>query len=138
MPHRCPGHRRSPARACPPTTSWADYTSRSRARCEDAAAMNLADLDATAQAELVRSGNATPRELVDAALARIERDNPALGAFIATRGDAARAEADAAPHGPFRGVPIAIKDICATVAGMPQTAGMLPLKRAGITAAIDS
>ncbi|HTR49308.1 MAG TPA: amidase, partial [Kofleriaceae bacterium] len=102
------------------------------------AGMQLADLDATAQAELVRAGRATPRELVDAALARIDRDNAALGAFIATRGDAARAEADAAPHGPFRGVPIAIKDICATVAGMPQTAGMLPLKRAGYTAAVDS
>jgi amidase len=100
--------------------------------------MTLADLDATAQAELVRSGQATPRELVDAALARIERDNAELGAFIATRGDLARAEADAAPHGPFRGVPIAIKDICATVAGMPQTAGMLPLKRARYTADADS
>jgi amidase len=101
-------------------------------------AMHLADLDATAQAELVRTGQATPRELVDAAIARIERDNAELGAFIMPRFDQARAEADSAPHGPFRGVPIAIKDICATVAGMPQTAGLLPLKRAGYVAAIDS
>ena len=98
----------------------------------------LADLDATAQAELVRSGQATPRELVDAAIARIEKHNAELGAFIMPRFDEARAEADHAPHGPFRGVPIAIKDILATVAGMPQTMGMLPLKRAGYTASVDS
>ena len=102
------------------------------------AAMQLADLDATAQAELVRSGRATPRELVDAALARIERDNARLGAFILTRPDEARAECELAPHGPFRGVPIAIKDICAMVEGVPQTAGLLPLKRAGYKAPCDS
>ena len=36
----------------------------------------LARLDATAQAELVRRGELTPRELVDAAIARCERLNP--------------------------------------------------------------
>src|SRR5690349_14799229 len=100
--------------------------------------MHLADLDATAQAELVRSGQATPRELVDAAIARIERDNPALGAFIVPRFAEAREEADHAPHGPFRGVPIAIKDICATVGGMLQTSGLEPFRRAGYTAPADS
>ena len=40
----------------------------------------LANLDATAQAELVRRGQATPLELVDAAIARIEKRNPELGA----------------------------------------------------------
>ena len=33
----------------------------------------LANLDATAQADLVRTGAATPSELVDAAIARIEK-----------------------------------------------------------------
>ena len=100
--------------------------------------MHLADLDATGQAELVRTGQATPRELVDAAITRIERDNPELGAFCMPRFDAARAEAETAPHGPFRGVPIAIKDICAMVAGELQTSGMIPMKRAGFRAPVDS
>ena len=43
---------------------------------------DLAQLDATAQAELVRSGEASPLELVDAAIARIEKLNPELNAVI--------------------------------------------------------
>ena len=62
----------------------------------------LADLDATAYADLVRRGDASPRELVDAAIARIERDNAELGPVIVPLYDRARATADAAPHGPFR------------------------------------
>jgi len=100
--------------------------------------MHLADLDATAQAELVRSGAATPRELVDAAIARIERSNPELGAVIVPMFDEARATCDAAPHGPFRGVPIVIKDLGATVGGVPQAMGTLPLKRSRYTPAEDS
>ena len=38
--------------------------------------------------------------------------------------DEARATADAAPHGPFRGVPILIKDIGATVGGVLQAPGI--------------
>ena len=45
----------------------------------------LALLDATAQAELVRQRKASPRELVDAAIARIERVNPKLNAVIIQR-----------------------------------------------------
>ncbi|MDB4952917.1 MAG: 6-aminohexanoate-cyclic-dimer hydrolase [Myxococcales bacterium] len=100
--------------------------------------MHLSDLDATAQAELVRSGEASPRELVDAAIVRIERDNPELGAVIIPLFDQARATADNALHGPFRGVPILIKDILATVGGVLQTGGLLPLKRAGYIAPFDS
>ena len=67
----------------------------------------LALLDATAQAELVRQRKASPRELVDAAIARIERVNPKLNAVIIQRFEKARAEAAAPdlPDGPFRGVP---------------------------------
>ena len=50
-------------------------------------------LDATAQAELVRSGEASPKELVEAAIDRIERVNPQLNAVVRDRFDAARAEA---------------------------------------------
>jgi amidase len=98
----------------------------------------LASLDATACAELVKSGKASPRELVDAAIARIERDNAELGAVIVPLFDEARAQAASPPHGPFRGVPILIKDICATVGGALHTAGLLPLKRAGFRVPHDS
>ncbi len=96
--------------------------------------MQLADLDATATAELVRSGEVSPRELVDAAIARTERHNTELGAVIVPLFDAARAAAGAARPGPFRGVPILIKDICATIGGVLQTSGLLPLRQAGYTA----
>ena len=63
----------------------------------------LLNLDATAQAELVRSGKASPRELVDAAIARLERVNPQLNAVIRLRYEKARAEEHlAAHHSPHR------------------------------------
>ena len=43
---------------------------------------DLAGLDATAQAELVRRGELAPRELVDAAIERLERLDPELNAVI--------------------------------------------------------
>jgi amidase len=98
----------------------------------------LASLDATACAELVKSGQASPRELVDAAIARIERYNADLGAVIVPLYDEARAQAGSPPHGPFRGVPILIKDNLATVGGALHTAGLLPLKRAGYRVPHDS
>ena len=42
----------------------------------------LSTMDATAQAELVRTRELTPLELVDAAIARIESVNPAINAVI--------------------------------------------------------
>jgi amidase len=100
--------------------------------------MQLSDLDATAQAALVRSGDVSPRELVDAAIARIERHDPELGAVIVPLFDQARAAADAAPHGPFRGVPILIKDILATIEGVLYTGGIAPLRAAGYRSPADS
>ena len=98
----------------------------------------LSELDATAQADLVRRGEASPRELVDAAIARVEKHNADLGAVIVTLYDRARAEADHAPAGPFRGVPILIKDLCATVGGALHTGGLAPLKHAKHTSPEDS
>jgi hypothetical protein len=48
-------------------------------------------LDATAQAALVRSGDVSALELVDAAIARIERGNPTLNAVIHPRFEVAAA-----------------------------------------------
>src|SRR3954465_1558814 len=85
-------------------------------------------LDATAQAELVRSGDASPKELVEAAIARIEALNPQLDAVIRPRFDAARAEAAGdVPDGPFRGVPLLLKDLGAHVAGEPTAHGLRAL-----------
>jgi amidase len=89
----------------------------------------LDDLDATGLAELVRSGKASPRELVDAAIARIEAVNPTLNAVIHPRFDQAREEADGPlPEGPFRGVPFLLKDIICHSAGDPFHEGMRFLK----------
>src|SRR5580700_10535434 len=86
-------------------------------------------LDATAQAELVRRGEASPAELTEAAIARIEAVNPKLDAVIRTRFDAARREAAGAlPDGPFRGVPILFKDLGCTVAGEVTAFGLGPMR----------
>ena len=85
-------------------------------------------LDATAQADLVRRGDASATELVEAAIARIEAVNPQLDAVIRTRFDKARAEAAGdLPDGPFRGVPILFKDLGCTVAGEPTAFGVGPM-----------
>jgi amidase len=86
-------------------------------------------LDATAQADLVRRGEASPRELVEAAIARIEAVNPKLDAVIRTRFDAARQEAEGdLPDGPFRGVPTLFKDLGCTVEGEVTAFGLGPLR----------
>jgi amidase len=89
-------------------------------------------LDATAQADLVRRGEVSPKELAEAAIARIEAVNPQLDAVIRTRFDAARLEADRdLPDGPFRGVPILYKDLGCTVAGEPTAFGLGSLREMG-------
>jgi Asp-tRNA(Asn)/Glu-tRNA(Gln) amidotransferase A subunit family amidase len=54
----------------------------------------LSTMDATAQAELVRRKELAPRELVDAAIARIEHVNPTLNAVITPLYEDARARCD--------------------------------------------
>jgi amidase len=86
-------------------------------------------LDATAQAELARTGEVSPGELVEAAIERIEAVNPKLNAVIRTRFDAARAEAAGdLPDGPFRGVPILFKDLGCMVEGEPTAFGLGPMR----------
>ncbi len=99
---------------------------------------DLAALDATAQAALVRDGAASPRELVDAALARIDAVNPQLNAVIHRRDERARAEAERAPDGPFRGVPVLVKDLDGALAGEPLHLGNRLLRERAHTAAHDS
>ena len=101
---------------------------------------DVAWIDATGQAELVRTGQATPSELVDAALARIEALNPTLNAVIHDLSDSARAVAAGAtlPDGPFRGVPFLLKDVVAHSAGDPYHCGMQVLKDAQWTEPADT
>ena len=80
--------------------------------------MELAFLSAVEQARLIRAGEASSVELVQLCLERIERIDPALNAFVTVCGDealtAARAADSAPAEAPFRGVPIAVKDLAAT------------------------
>jgi len=82
-------------------------------------------LDATAQAELVRGGEVSASELVEATLRRIERLNPELNAVIAPMDELARAagETPVNPDAPFPGVPFLLKDLVAEYAGMPIAEG---------------
>lgn len=87
-------------------------------------AQETAQLDATAQAELVRKKELTPLELVDAAIERIERLNPKLNAVVTKLFDQAREKAAAGlPEGPFKGVPFLLKDLLASLAGAPLSMG---------------
>lgn len=85
----------------------------------------LLERSALELAALVRAGEVTASELVEASLDRIEALDGEIGAFAHVAADAARAAAAQIGAGdprPFAGVPIAIKDNRA-VAGMPITMG---------------
>ncbi|HEY8766875.1 MAG TPA: amidase, partial [Dehalococcoidia bacterium] len=98
---------------------------------------DIAFLDATAQAELVRTKQVKPIELVDAAIERIERLNPQLNAVITPMFDEARRVANGKlPAGPFTGVPFLMKDLGAMYAGVRQAMGSTFMK--DFVAPIDS
>jgi amidase len=99
--------------------------------------MTDAYMDATATAELIRSGAVSPAELIDETIARIEKLNPALNAITIELFDKARAEASAA-DGPFRGVPYVLKDLTIVSKGDPYTASIAGVKAAGYRADHDS
>ncbi len=89
--------------------------------------MNEGGLDATAQASLVRAGEVTAGELLEAAIARVEQLNPTLNAVVENMYEAAWATATATvkevPSRPFAGVPFLLKDLGASYAGVPLTSG---------------
>ncbi|MBT5898917.1 MAG: amidase [Rhodospirillaceae bacterium] len=95
-------------------------------RREDNRQDPLAFLDATEQAGLVRRGEVSPSELVEAALARIEKLNPELNAVIRPMDEIARAAARspvADENAPFPGVPFLLKDLVAEYAGVAISEG---------------
>ncbi|HEV2439645.1 MAG TPA: amidase family protein [bacterium] len=79
---------------------------------------------------LIRSGDVSPVEITEAVLARIDRFNPALGAYITVTADLARAQAREAEgrarrgerRGPLDGIPYSVKDLEDT-AGVRTTYG---------------
>jgi amidase len=93
----------------------------------------FSSLDATAQAALVRKGEVKPIELVEAAIARIERINPELNAVIIPLFEKARALATSQelPRGPFHGVPFLIKDLLLQTKGDAYHAGTRFLRALG-------
>jgi amidase len=96
-------------------------------------------LDATAQAELVRRGEATPLELVEETIKRIERVNPKINAVIVPLYEKARAEAaKVRKDAPFAGVPYALKDLTIHSKGDPYAGGTVGAKRAGYRSDHDS
>jgi amidase len=102
---------------------------------------DLATLDATAHAELVRNGTATPLELVDAAINRIEKVNDQINAVIHPLFEKARATAaaaDATSDAPFHGVPIVLKDLDGSSAGDPLHLGNKLLKEINYVADHDT
>jgi amidase len=107
---------------------------------DDVPTDDLAFLDATAQAELVRAGDLTPIELVEAAITRTEKLNPELNAVIHPLFDKARATAAGsfAHDAPFAGVPIVIKDLDGPSEGDPYHLGNRVLKEIGYVADHDS
>lgn len=97
-------------------------------------------LDASAQAELVARREVTPRELVEAAIERIERDDPKVNALTYRWFDDAlrRADDPSLPMGPFRGVPFLLKDLYAAEAGKPLSNGNKAFKAAGFVSDHDT
>jgi amidase len=103
-------------------------------------------LDATEQARLIRQRVLSSRELVLAAIERVEAIDPLLNAVIHRRFEQALDEATQVPgsaaaegpDGPFGGVPFLLKDLNADAAGQPAHHGSRALRGAGNVAAADS
>ena len=97
-------------------------------------------MDATAQAELVARGQVSPRELVDAAIERIDKYDSKVHALTYRWFDDARRLADGAelPRGPFRGVPFLLKDLFAAEAGKPLSNGNKAYKESGYVSDSDT
>lgn len=80
--------------------------------------------DALGLAELVAHGDATPAELLEAAVSRAEKLGSVLNAVVIPMFDEARARVDVGPPaGPLRGVPFLLKDLGVHCAGALLSSG---------------
>ncbi|TIS53964.1 MAG: amidase [Mesorhizobium sp.] len=88
-----------------------------------------AESDALDLAGLVKRGEVTPAELVEAAITMIERLNPALNAVIHRLYDTAHTSAEAVDrNAPFAGVPFLLKELASSWTGAPNTNSCFFLK----------
>jgi amidase len=95
-------------------------------------------MDATEQARMVRDREVSPVELVEQSIREIEELNPRVNAVIHLLFDEARAAAEGElPNGPFRGVPLLVKDLACYMAGAPVHEGVRALRDAGYRADHD-
>ena len=92
--------------------------------CEDA----LGDSDATALVKRLEAGDVSPAELVEAAINRARRANPALNAIVTDTFDSALAQSKMPRKGKFGGIPTVIKDNV-EVEGVPTLFGTRALPR---------
>jgi amidase len=82
------------------------------------------DHDGLGLAGLVKSGQVSATEVLDAAIERVEARNPAVNAVVAKLYDHGRAQIEAGlPDGPFKGVPFLLKDLGSALAGTKTTRG---------------
>lgn len=94
------------------------------------ATIEITDLTLVEQAELLRRAQCSSRDIVEAHLARIDKLDGKLHAFVEVYAAEARSLAEAAdtarkarlPLGPLHGLPIALKDLC-DIAGRIGTVG---------------
>lgn len=86
--------------------------------------MNYDDYDGLGLAQLVREKKASPDELLEEAIRRLERLNPDLNVVITPMYDSARKQCRKDPvEGPFTGVPFLAKDLMLFFAGERLTNG---------------
>ena len=99
----------------------------------------IREMDATGQAELVSSGEVSPRELVEIAINRAKEVNPEVNAIIAPLYDEALTASEGElPDGPFRGVPFIFKDLGAGLQGQPFHMGNRLLKERDFRVPFDT
>lgn len=85
--------------------------------------------DGLGLAELIRTRQVSAGEVCEAAVARIERLNPAINAVVTPLFDfGRRAAAQGMPDGAFHGVPFLLKDLLALLAGAPLSFGCRALR----------
>ncbi len=81
------------------------------------------DYDAVELAALIRSGEVSASEVIEAAISRAEVFQRLCNGFVTTDFEAAHEIATAPGQGPFAGVPFAVKDLWLQWAGAPHSAG---------------
>ncbi|MGY9046486.1 amidase [Puniceibacterium antarcticum] len=101
----------------------------------DLSTRNIPDLTLTETSALIAGGQATPLEVTQAVLARVDAVESKLTAFITLTRDRALEQAEIATReratglnrGPLHGIPFALKDLCETDFA-PTSAGLALLK----------